>query len=87
MTAVVPLPAKSLVLADARGAGRAMRVSWHAEAGTAGLVVLSLWQADHCVGTFRLVAADVPALVESLRVGLAGGDDEDSAYVQASAAP
>ncbi|MDQ1585202.1 MAG: hypothetical protein QOH80_567, partial [Actinomycetota bacterium] len=52
MTAVVPLPAQSLVLADARGAGRAMRVSWHAEAGTAGLVVLSLWQADHCVGTF-----------------------------------
>ena len=30
--------------------GQALRVTWHAEAGVA---VLSIWRADHCVGTVR----------------------------------
>ncbi len=39
-----PLPAAGEVFLDARGAGRALRVSWHAEAD---VVVLSLWQRRH----------------------------------------
>ena len=71
MVHVVPVPVETSVLADARGAGRAMRVTWHHEAGDAGLVVLSLWHDEECVGSFRLVAADVPALVTALVDGLA----------------
>ena len=47
-----------------------MRVTWHHEAGDAGLVVLSLWHDEVCVGSFRLEAADVPALVQTLVDGL-----------------
>ena len=36
-----------------------------------GLVVLSLWREDRCVGTFRLEAEEVPALVNALVTGLA----------------
>ncbi|MEP6761728.1 MAG: hypothetical protein ABJA93_10250 [Sporichthyaceae bacterium] len=72
MADVVPMPVDtSSVLADARGAGRAMRVTWHHEAGDAGLVVLSLWHDSECIGSFRLDAADVPALVTTLVEGLA----------------
>ena len=75
MADVVPMslpmpPMTSSVLADARGAGRAMRVTWHHEAGDAGLVVLSLWHDSECIGSFRLEAADVPALVTTLVEGL-----------------
>jgi hypothetical protein len=48
-----------------------MRVTWHHEAGDAGLVVFSLWHDEVCVGSFRLEAADVPALVTTLVDGLA----------------
>ncbi len=68
---VVPTPLETSVLVDARGSGRAMRVTWHHEAGDAGLVVLSLWHDEVCVGSFRLEAADVPALVTTLVDGLA----------------
>lgn len=44
--------------ADARG--RSLKATWHAEAN---LIVLSLWESDHCVGTFRLPAADAAPLV------------------------
>ena len=44
--------------ADARG--RSLKATWHAEAN---LIVLSLWESDRCVGTFRLPAADAPQLV------------------------
>jgi hypothetical protein len=55
MAKVVPMAVDtSSVLVDARGAGRAMRVTWHHEAGDAGLVVLSLWHDQECVGSFRL---------------------------------
>jgi hypothetical protein len=71
MAQVVPVRVDTSVLIDARGTGRAMRVSWHHEAGDAGLVVLSLWHDQDCVGSFRLEAADVPALVTALVDGLA----------------
>ena len=71
MAQVVPLPLDTGVLLDARGGGRAMRVTWHHEAGSAGLVVLSLWHDQVCIGTFRLASADVPALVQTLVEGLA----------------
>ena len=66
--AVRPIPLLGGVLRDVRGAGRALRVSWH---GEDGLVVLSLWDGPRCTGTVRLAAADVPELIEALRVGLA----------------
>ena len=68
MNPVTPLPVAGEAFLDARGAGRALRVSWHAEAG---LVVLSLWHGGTCTGTFRLPADDVPDLIEALRSGLA----------------
>ncbi len=71
MAQVAPLPVETSVLIDARGGGRAMRVTWHHEAGDSGLVVLSLWHDQTCVGSFRLEAADVPALVTTLVDGLA----------------
>ena len=71
MAQVVPLPVDTGVLTDARGGGRAMRVTWHPEAGSAGLVVMSLWHDQLCISTFRLARADVPALVQTLVEGLA----------------
>jgi len=59
---------RSEMFPDTRGTERALRVSWHPEAG---LVVLSLWREDRCVGTFRLEADEVPALVNTLVTGLA----------------
>jgi hypothetical protein len=67
MGEVRPIPTLGGVVRDERGAGRALRVSWHREAG---LVVLSLWDGPHCTGTVRVAAADVPALIEALRIGL-----------------
>jgi hypothetical protein len=64
---VTPLPASGEVFLDTRGAGRALRVSWHREAD---VVVLSLWSAGTCTGTFRLPVEDVPDLIETLREGL-----------------
>ena len=52
---------------DARGGDRALRVSWHHEAG---LVVLSLWRDNVCAGSFRLSVDEVPDLIEMLRTGL-----------------
>ena len=71
MAQVVPLPVDYRVLRDARGGDRAMRVTWHHEAGDAGLVVLSLWHDRVCTASFRLEAANVPALVQTLVEGLA----------------
>lgn len=67
MGEVLPIPRLGGVVRDARGAGRALRVSWH---GEDGLVVLSLWHGTSCTGTVRVAAADVPALVEALQLGL-----------------
>jgi hypothetical protein len=65
-----PLPAQGEVFIDARGEERTLRVSWHPEADT---VVLSLWRAGVCAGTFRLPLDDVPDLVDVLRGGLRSG--------------
>jgi hypothetical protein len=65
------------VFLDERGAG--LRVTWHPERD---LVVLSVWQDDSCVGTFRLSVQDVPRLSGLLaaalddRVGHAGTDPD-----------
>ena len=62
-----PLPATGSVFLDARGGDRALRVSWHPEAG---LVVLSLWRDNVCAGSFRLAVDEVPDLIDTLRAGL-----------------
>ena len=67
MTAVV-LPVQGRWAWDARGEGRAVRVSTHAESG---VVNLSLWREDTCVGTARLRPDDVAELVTGLSEGLA----------------
>jgi hypothetical protein len=67
VSAVRPLPETGSIFLDARGGDRALRVSWHEEAG---LVVLSLWRANVCAGSFRLGIDEVPALIEMLRTGL-----------------
>lgn len=72
---VVALPASGEILADARGGGRWMRVTWHEEAD---LVVLSLWKHMSCVGTLRLDRSQVPELVDALVTGLAGAPRVDA---------
>jgi len=57
---------------DEREAG--LRVTWHPERD---LVVLSIWQDDRCVGTFRMPVRDVPRLSGLLAAAL--GDWVDQA--------
>lgn len=71
------LPVSGEVFLDDRGGARALRVSWHPEAG---VVVLSLWRGGTCAGTFRMAVEDVPVMIELLREGL------DTAYDEARAA-
>jgi len=71
MATARPLPISGDVFLDSRGGDRALRVSWHHEAG---VVVLSLWRDNVCAGSFRLAVDDVPALLDLLRSGL------DTAY-------
>ncbi|MBA2955169.1 hypothetical protein GON03_12580 [Nocardioides sp. MAH-18] len=73
MPAVRPLPELGSIYLDARGAERALRVSWHHESG---LVVLSLWRENVCAGSFRLAIDEVPALIELLRAGLVRAYDD-----------
>jgi len=63
------------VFLDARGQGRALRLTWHREAE---VVVLSLWRERICAGTFRLSTADVNEFVDALVDGLSDlpADDE-----------
>lgn len=70
MAVVLALPVRGDVLLDARGSGRALRVSWHHEGE---VVVLSLWHEAVCTGSFRLDKSDVPALVDALVGGLLEG--------------
>jgi len=72
MSPVTALPSAGEVFLDARGPGRALRVSWHSEAA---VVVLSLWTGGTCTGSFRLPVEDVPALIDALRDGLVGSYD------------
>jgi hypothetical protein len=59
--------ARGDVFLDARGKGRAMRLSWHPEAD---VVVLSLWREETCAGTFRMPHEDVGAFIDALIDGL-----------------
>jgi hypothetical protein len=67
MATARPLPETGSVFLDARGGDRALRASWHTEAG---LVVLSLWHGNVCSGSFRLSVDEVPDLIDMLRDGL-----------------
>jgi hypothetical protein len=73
MASASPLPSTGEVFLDVRGGHRALRVSWHREAG---LVVLSLWRDGICAGTFRLALGEVPDLVDALRAGLSAAFDD-----------
>jgi hypothetical protein len=64
------LPVRGEVVADARGNGRALRVSWHPEHG---LAVLSVWRGTLCVATVQVEGSEVPHLVDVLVRGLATG--------------
>lgn len=55
------------IFLDARGPGRALRLTWHPQAE---LVVLSLWRDGTCAGTFRLSRDDVGDFVDALVDGL-----------------
>ncbi len=67
-----PGPGRSGVVPDTRGDGRALRATWHHEAGC---VVLSVWRGNVCTATVRVDPDDVPGLVEVLVSGLAEGYD------------
>jgi hypothetical protein len=62
------------VFLDERGAG--LRVTWHPERD---LVVLSVWQDDGCVGTFRMSVQDVPRLSGLLAAALDDRADQAGA--------
>ena len=51
MPSVRKLPNTGSVFLDARGGDRALRATWHQDAG---VVVLSLWRDNVCAGSFRL---------------------------------
>ncbi len=59
--------ARGEMFLDARGPGRALRLTWHPEAE---IVVLSLWRDGTCAGTFRLSRSDVGDFVDALVDGL-----------------
>ena len=67
MADLVAFPARTGVVVDTRGEGRALRTTWH---HAEGLVVLSVWRDHECVATVRVAADDVPALVDVLVSGL-----------------
>src|SRR5947208_15468060 len=68
-----PLPRLGEVFFDVRGSSRSMRLSWYADTGIA---VFSIWQGGTCTGTFRLPMDDLSRLMESLRRGMQGAQDE-----------
>ena len=68
MTDPTVLPVRGEVVVDARGGGRALRVSWHPEHG---VVVLSVWRGSLCVATVQVDKDEVPHLVDILVRGLA----------------
>jgi hypothetical protein len=64
---------------DERGTG--LRVTWHPERD---LVVLSVWQDDSCVGTFRMSVQDVPRLSGLLAAALGDWVDQTGPFPGAS---
>jgi hypothetical protein len=75
-----PGPGRSAVVPDRRGAGRALRATWHHEAEC---VVLSVWRGNVCTATVRLHPDDVPDLVDVLVRGLAEADQAAGPRVEA----
>lgn len=69
-----PRPTAGAVLGDARGDGRALRVTWHEEVG---VVVLSVWRDNVCTTTVRLAPAEAVDLIEALAAGLPREHDSD----------
>jgi hypothetical protein len=67
---------------DERGAG--LRVTWHPERD---LVVLSVWQDDRCVGTFRMAVQDVPRLSGLLAAALGDWVDQSGPDQEAGRDP
>ena len=65
---VIALPTHGRWAWDARGDGRAARVSTHP---ALGLLNLSIWRDDVCVGTVRLAPEDAATLINGLSDGLA----------------
>jgi len=65
---VIALPTHGRWAWDARGDGRAVRVSTHP---ALGLLNLSIWRDDVCVGTVRLAPQDAASLINGLSEGLA----------------
>jgi hypothetical protein len=70
MAQVVAIDDGSEVFGDPRDHGRALRVNWHHDDG---FVVLSAWRENRCVATSRVLAEDVPMLIDVLVRGLAAG--------------
>jgi hypothetical protein len=66
---------------DERGTG--LRVTWHPERD---LVVLSVWQDDSCVGTFRMSVQDVPRLSGLLAAALGDRVDQTGPFPETSSA-
>lgn len=64
---VSPLPARGGIHADVRDDGRTVRVAAHA---AEGMVTMSLWRGDRCIGSHRMGAADVPRLITLLAEAL-----------------
>ena len=67
---VAPLPVSGAVVGDARGDGRALRVSWHEEIDA---FVVSVWRDGTCVGTVHLAPSDAAQVVAAFADGLAAG--------------
>ncbi len=67
------------VFLDARGNGRALRLTWHQDAD---VVVLSLWRGHVCASTFRLTRDDVEDFIGALIDGLSDAPDVSSAHAR-----
>jgi hypothetical protein len=78
---VLTLPDGAEMFFDVRGVERCLRVSWHRDLG---LVVVSVWRGDMCVGTVRLPREDVPALITTLAQGLGEPPSQGPAWGEAS---
>jgi hypothetical protein len=76
------LSARRDMFLDERGTG--LRVSWHPERD---LVVLSVWQDDRCVGTFRMSVQDIPRLSGLLAAALSDWVDDQTGPLPATGGP
>jgi hypothetical protein len=63
MGEIYPMPSLGDVFTDVRGADRTMRLSLHRDQGA---VVVSLWAATLCRGSFRMAVGDLDRLISAL---------------------